>query len=280
MPKQQTVRSPCEVVSQLGKAPSQPLTFWRRRQLSREPVAWIHGLFALAVAAAAVAGGCRPWAAPYDPYLTSETFSPGVIVPATTGYLPNPIQIPIAHREAAWNRMIDIIDDYFRIEREQRVHVVGDVLTEGRIETYPRVGSTVFEPHRHDSASVYERRLATLQSIRRRATVRVIPEGRNYSIEVEVIQELEEMPSPEGTTAGGATFRYDNSVRRRLEPARDGRTGSQWFPTRRDLALEQEILSRFRACLTPEQSFVAPILLPPTSSGQPTLAQPLPPVGP
>jgi hypothetical protein len=38
---------------------------------------------------------------------------------------------------------VDAVDDYFRIEREERVRLIGGVLTEGRIDTFPITGSTV-----------------------------------------------------------------------------------------------------------------------------------------
>jgi len=81
--------------------------------------------------------------------------------------------IPPLDREFLWNQTADAVDDYFRIEREDRVRLIAGVLTEGRIDTFPTIGSTVFEPWRTDSTMGYEKLHATLQSIRRRATVRV-----------------------------------------------------------------------------------------------------------
>ena len=67
------------------------------------------------------------------------------------------------------SQAVDAVDDYFRIEREERVRLIGGVLTEGRIDTFPIIGSTIFEPWRKDSTPGYEKVHATLQSIRRRA---------------------------------------------------------------------------------------------------------------
>ena len=66
------------------------------------------------------------------------------------------------------------------------MQVVGGLLTEGRIETLPLPGNTVLEPWRWDSASNYDLALATLQSIRRRASIRVVPTAKGLSVDVVV----------------------------------------------------------------------------------------------
>ena len=80
----------------------------------------------------------------------------------------NPLFIPPMDRELLWNQTVDAVDDYFRIEREDRVRLIAGVLTEGRIDTFPITGSTIFEPWRGDSTPGYQKLHATLQSIRRR----------------------------------------------------------------------------------------------------------------
>ena len=54
--------------------------------------------------------------------------------------------VPLSDREFLWNQLVDTIDNYFQIEREERVRLVGGVLTEGQIETFPLPGATIFEP--------------------------------------------------------------------------------------------------------------------------------------
>src|SRR5207249_3562153 len=83
---------------------------------------------------------------------------------AGSGGIQNPLFIPPVDRELLWNQTVDAIDDYFRIEREDRVRQIGGVLTEGRIDTFPTTGSTIFEPWRVDSTPGYEKVHATLQS--------------------------------------------------------------------------------------------------------------------
>ena len=93
-----------------------------------------------------------------------------------------------------WDQIVDVVDDYFKIEKEERVRLVGDLLTEGRLDTYPRGGSTIFEPWGNDSANAYEKLESTLQSIRRIAQVRVIPAQAGFQVEVIVYKELEDVP--------------------------------------------------------------------------------------
>jgi hypothetical protein len=158
----------------------------------------------------------------------------------------NPAFIPIPDRELVWNTTVDVIDDYFQIEREDRVRLVGDVLIEGRIDTYPLPGSTLFEPWRHDSADAYEKLESTLQSMRRRAIVRVIPDQQGFLVDVAVLKELEDVRRPERATAGAATFRNDSSLERFTEPVGGMAPTYGWIPRGRDTVLEQEIIARLQ----------------------------------
>ena len=56
-------------------------------------------------------------------------------------------------RDLVWDQVVDVVDDYFRMQHEERVRLVGDLLTEGRLDTYPRSGSTIFEPWNRDSVT-------------------------------------------------------------------------------------------------------------------------------
>lgn len=165
---------------------------------------------------------------------------------------PNPVLVPGADRDYVWDQVVAVVDDYFQIEREDRVRLVGDVLTVGRIDTFPEVGSTLLEPWRGDSVGPYERLESTLQSIRRRAVVQVIPSQEGYLVDVAVFKELEDAPRPDNATTGGATLRYDDSLTRFTEPS----VGEQaiplgWIPLGRDPALEQEIIGKVQQRLGP-----------------------------
>lgn len=179
--------------------------------------------------------------------------------------LENPMFVPMSNPDYTWDQIVDVVDDYFEIEQEDRVRVVGDVLTIGRIETRPEVASTVFEPWRRDSIGAYQRVEATLQSLRRRGLVQVVPADGGFLIDVAVYKELEDLAQPENAVTGIANFRrYDESINRDDDPRSDpvriqdrvpppqrasGPVGPQpvelgWIPQGRDALLEQRILSQ------------------------------------
>ncbi len=171
---------------------------------------------------------------------------------------PNPVFIPTANYEWAWDQIVDVVDDFFIIDVEQRVQPIGDFWSEGRIDTFPRGGATYLEPHRRDSIGRYNRLESTLQTIQRRATLHVRPEpapGGMY-VEVNVEKDLEDLPRPEHATAGAATFRNDTFEDNpdRGDKSRDRRSPSgvkpqNWIPIARDIALEQQILAEISARL-------------------------------
>ncbi len=167
---------------------------------------------------------------------------PGAVASGTT-----PLFVPVTNAEWAWEQITDVVDDYFRIERERQVQLVGQVMTEGRIDTFPQIGATVLEPHLFDSVGSYNEWESTFQTIRRRAVLRVIPEQGGYLVDVEVQKELEDLPRPEHATVGAATFRNDNSLPSRLgEEVSRTRLSGEWIPLGRDPALEQQILDDIR----------------------------------
>lgn len=162
----------------------------------------------------------------------------------------NPIYIPVTNQDWAWEQIVDVVDDYFRIERESRVQLVGNVVTEGRIDTFPQIGATLVEPHRPDSVGRYNRWESTFQTIRRRGLVRVIPEQGGYLVDLAVYKELEDLPYPENATAGAATFRYDGSLSSRVnDEVSRTRLSDHWIPLGRDVDCEQQILAEIQARL-------------------------------
>ncbi len=186
--------------------------------------------------------GCQPLP-PLQPANPSGLFGE----PPAVGS--QPVHVPVANHDLAWEKIVDIVNNYFRVERERRVQLVGQVLTEGRIDTFPQTGATVVEPHRPDSVGRYNRWESTFQTIRRRAVVRVIPDAAGYLVDVEVHKELEDLPRPEHATAGAATFRHDDSLPSRLqEDVSRTEFARQWIPLGRDRALEQQMLAEIQAC--------------------------------
>lgn len=158
----------------------------------------------------------------------------------------NPMRVPPYNRDLVWDQMVDVVDDYFTVLREDPVRQIGDVLTEGRLETRPEIGSTLLEPWKFDAVTAYDKLEGTLQSIRRRALVRMIPDAQGYLIEVVVFKELENLRRPEFSRSSASAFRNDASIER-FEPV----VGEQpvergWIPQGRDVNLEQEILCRLK----------------------------------
>jgi hypothetical protein len=163
----------------------------------------------------------------------------------------NPLVVPVAEEELAWDQIVEVVSDYFPVAREQRARRDDALAVEGRIETAPQIGGTWLEPHRRDSVGNFNRWESTFQTIRRRAVVRVVPDAAGYLVEVVVEKELEELPKPEHATAGAATFRNDGSLpSRRLEQVSHTRSSPHWIPLGRDPPLEQRILAEIHARLS------------------------------
>lgn len=193
-----------------------------------------------------------------DPFATdpNDPMSAGVPMMVAGDVGSSQIHIPVANRDWTWEQIVDTVDDYFRIERERQVQLVGDVLTEGRIDVHPQIGATLPEVHRRDSVGKYNRWESTFQTIRRRATIRVIPDASGYLVDVLVEKDLEDLPRPENSTAGAATFRNDSSL---PSSARQGvsrtQLASHWIFIGRDPELERQIISDLQSRLV-----VAPVM--------------------
>jgi hypothetical protein len=154
----------------------------------------------------------------------------------------NPLIVPMIDRWFVMDEISDEVDDYFRVKREERIRMVDGVMSEGWIETWPRMGSTLLEPWHHDSTRGYEKVHSTLQTIRRSSKIRVIPTGDSYAIDVKVFKELEDNDRPIGSPLGGNALRSDNALDvDRLDDSSTGDTRT-WIPLGRDISLEQRIL--------------------------------------
>jgi len=197
-------------------------------------------LLMLLLALATIAPGCHgPWQYGYP----GGHFAHGPPVP-------NPMFVGVTDPELVWTQLLDVLDDDFKVQQEERVRVVGDLLLEGRIETFPTDGSTILEPWRKDSTHGYEKWHATLQSIRRRAIVRVIPAEGGFLVDVVVNKELEDLNRPENATVDKTTFRYDGSLTANDdETVDDPSITLGWIPVGRDISLEQRILRQLQSRL-------------------------------
>jgi hypothetical protein len=175
--------------------------------------------------------------------------NPYTVQPAelTTG---NPINLapgqptPDGYAEV-YDRVLDALDDYFVIKPGDRYS--------GVIETYPRVAPGLEQPWKPSTPDMRERTLATLQSMRQYAVVRIwAGEQGGYKVYVEVYKELEDAPGPVGSRSGPA-FRDSATVDRRGDLASVTGTkalGQTWLPAgpapHRDFAFEQVILKKIQ----------------------------------
>jgi hypothetical protein len=233
----------------------------------------------------------QPLPNPFAPLPEGTAIGPTGPVPAGPPPVPpNSAVIPPLDAELVWTRMVDVADDYFKVHAEQRVVFSGGVPTEGRIDTFPQTGATILEPWRGDSVGWSERWEATLQSIRRIGTLRLIPDPAGWRIEVVVQKELEHLPRPMQATTGGASFRNDDSLYRYGTPlpTLGQQVGDQprpvaaptpnlgWIPLGRDPLLERKMLAGVLAKLgVAPLSRPEPYYQPPDGAGV-APGQPLP----
>lgn len=178
----------------------------------------------------------------------------------------NPVLIPPMDRDYFWDQLVVVVDEYFQIEKEDRVrYVENGPGTLGVIRTVPELGATLLEPWRSDSANIYERLESTLQTIRRQALVQVVPnEDGSLLVEIAVYKTLEDLKRPDHSNAGNSTFRNDDSLDRYNDQTQSptttidsfptfgraqGPIGPQpftlgWIPLGRDTALEQRMITQ------------------------------------
>jgi hypothetical protein len=219
---------------------------------------------------------------PFAPLPADAVLGPqGPVIPGPAPAPRNSVVIPPLDAERVWTQMVDVMDDYFKLQAEQRVVFANGVPAEGRIDTYPQTGATLLEPWRGDSIGFRERLESTLQSIRRTATMRLIPDPSGWRIETVVLKELENLPRPMRATTGGASFRNDDSLYRygtplptlgqqvgdQPRPVANPTPNLGWIPLGRDPLLEQRMLSQVTSRLG-----IAPMPQPSLPPSAPTTA--------
>jgi hypothetical protein len=156
----------------------------------------------------------------------------------------NPVWIPPGPQayNQVFEKLLDILDDYFAIAVENRY--------DGRIETFPAIAPGLEQPWKPGSPDFDQRLEATLQTIRHRAVVLIrTAEDGGYFIEVVVYKELEDLPKPTRATAGAASFRDDQTVERQFQVIDPTVFESNWIPVGRNTAMEQVILERIKKCM-------------------------------
>jgi hypothetical protein len=157
----------------------------------------------------------------------------------------NPLYIPQGPQPEVYDRLfqkvIDVVDDFWEIAYTNRY--------EGRIETQPSVAPGLEQPWKPGSPDFYQRLLAGFQSIRHRCIVLIsTADDGGYFIDVKVLKELEDLPSPVRSTAGAASFRMNSTIERQFEVIEQPVYEPNWIPIGRDVKLEQVILERLAHC--------------------------------
>lgn len=160
-----------------------------------------------------------------------------------SAFVPNPLELPPAADDFVWSQVIDSIDDYFRIAREQPVQNSDGIILDGRVETAYQVGGSLLEPWRKDSTAGFEKLQSSLQSIRRRAIITVRPQGAGYTVEVIVQKDLEDTDRSQYATETTSARRHDGTIVRRNDGYDDSPQTLGWIPLGRDTSLEQVILN-------------------------------------
>ena len=195
----------------------------------------ISGIVLTLVAGCAPAGGKGWWL--NDPNLTVSQ-APG----------PNPVSVVIGNHEFAWSQIVDEVDNYFKIRKEERLRIEEGIVSEGVITTYPTPGSTLSEPWKKDSTPGFEKLQSTLHSVRRSCKVRVIPSGTSYLVEIEVTKEMEDLPNPENATVGH-TIRSNIATRFDEDGVDGDLPKARWYVIGRDVSLEQKMLANIQSRL-------------------------------
>ncbi len=185
--------------------------------------------------AAAMLSGC---------YSAPLLDNPALFRPDLSVTCENPVFVPgnPAAYGTVFEKVLDVVDDYFEIAYANRY--------DGSIVTFPKIAPGFEQPWKPGSPDWYGRALATLQTIRYRAVVRIeAADDGGYFVNVKVYRELEDLPRPTRATAGAASFRSDNTVERQFEVIDPTVFESQWIPQGEDVPLEQVILQRIKKCM-------------------------------
>ncbi|MDR2644192.1 MAG: hypothetical protein LBC74_15530 [Planctomycetaceae bacterium] len=154
----------------------------------------------------------------------------------------NPLAIPSCDHEFLWEVLADAFNSHFDTEREMPIRLYDNVLTEGRLDGKPKIGASLFEPWHSDSVGCMERFDCTLQTIRRRAILRVIPQVGGYQVEVFVYKELEDNPRPLRSPVSTANIRFKDDVDVFTGRVDIDHDVAGWIMIGRDVAMEQRLL--------------------------------------
>jgi hypothetical protein len=157
----------------------------------------------------------------------------------------NPVYIPLGPGSygQVFENCLEVLGDYgFEIAESNRY--------DGRIESFPRIAPGLGLFFKPGSPDLYDRLLSTAQSYRHRISLIIQPaDNGGYFVEVIARKELEDVPRPIRSTAGGAIFRTENNVDRQFEVIDANIFEPTWIYRGRDVNLEQELICRLKRCM-------------------------------
>jgi len=174
----------------------------------------------------------------YEPFAASREFSWRWNAPQSH----NPIFVENYDHEFLWSILVDVIDTHFDVAREIPIRLHGNVLTEGHLEAVPKMGASLFEPWHADSVGFGERLDCTLQTIRRRVEVHVVPETGGYTVELKVFKELEDKARPLRAGSNVSNLRFRDNVDEFADKIDVDPSSAGWSIIERDAALENRLL--------------------------------------
>ena len=154
----------------------------------------------------------------------------------------NPVFVPLGPNPRVYGtlfeKVMDILIEYnFEIAYSNRY--------DGRIESFPVTAPGAGQPWKPGSPDLYQRFLASFQSIRHRAVVLIQPaQDGGYFIEVQVLKELEDSPRPTRSAAPSVVLRSEATVERQFEVVEAAIFEPAWIPIGRDAGIEQVLLER------------------------------------
>ncbi len=161
----------------------------------------------------------------------------------------NPLYVETPNADYLWESIVDVIDDYFTIPREYPIqtyrHKNEDGTesvhrTEGRIDTDPVIAAGLLQPWKKNSVTLDARTEATLQSIRRYAVVRVVPENDlGFFVHVAVYNEIENLAKPVDYGASGSNLLFSENFTKLETPVGENGGSEGWIPHGRDFEMEQ-----------------------------------------
>lgn len=154
----------------------------------------------------------------------------------------NPIFVEAYDYEFLWAVLVDVIDSHYEVAQEMPVRLYGNVLTEGRLDMKPKIGASLVELWHADSVGFCERFDCTLQTIRRRGMVRVVPEIGGYQIEVFVYKEIEDKKKPLKASASTVNLRFEDSADEYLSQIDVQASPVGWIMIGRDSIMEERLL--------------------------------------